>query len=148
MTLIKHEPWSAISQLQSEVDRLFNTRLGRVSTGGEESVADWTPAVDIAEKEEHFILRADLPGIDPASIEVSMADGTLTLRGERTTINQDEQKEYRRVERVSGRFYRRFTLPDTADAEGIQARSTNGVLEVLIPKHARVQPRRIEVNAG
>lgn len=148
MTLIKHEPWGAISQLQNEVDRLFNTRLGRGSNASEESVADWTPAVDIAEKEEHFLLRADLPGIDPSTIEVSMSDGTLTLRGERSTIEQDQQKDYRRVERVSGRFYRRFSLPDTADAEGIKANSANGVLEVLIPKHSRVQPRRIEVNVA
>ena len=128
MTLIRHEPWSAISQLQNEVDRLFNSRLGRVRTDSEESVADWTPAVDIAEKEDHFRLRADLPGIDPAGIEVSMADGTLTLRGERSTIEKDEQQDYRRVQRVSGRFYRRFTLPDTADAESIKASSSNGVL--------------------
>ncbi len=145
MSMTRYEPWGAMNQLQNEIDRLFNHRLGRMRDS-DESVTDWSPAVDIAETDDKFVLRADVPGIDPGKIEVSMADGTLTLRGERETIKTDEQKGYRRVERVSGRFYRRFTLPDTADAEGIEARSANGVLEVTIPKHPRVQPRRIEIS--
>jgi HSP20 family protein len=91
------------------------------------------------------VLHADVPGVDPTDIELQMENGVLTLRGERKSEVKEEKDNYHRVERVTGSFYRRFTLPDTADAENISAKSVNGVLEVRIPKQARVQPRRIEV---
>ena len=93
------------------------------------------------------MLRADRPGVTPEDIDVSMEDGVLTVRGERFEEKRDEKEGFRRVERVAGKFYRRFTMPDTADSESITANYTNGVLEVNIPKQAKVQPRRIEVSS-
>ena len=91
------------------------------------------------------MLHADLPGIDPKDIEITMENGVLTIRGERAHEADANTNAYRRVERTTGRFFRRFTLPDSADAERITATGKHGVLEITIPKHARVQPRRIAV---
>jgi HSP20 family protein len=101
--------------------------------------------VDIREDKDAYVLHADVPGVDPKDIEVHMENGVLTIRGERKSETKEERENYKRVERVRGTFYRRFTLPDTADADKISAKSVNGVLEVRIPKQETVQPRRISV---
>jgi HSP20 family protein len=112
------------------------------------TVADWVPAVDIVEEKDKFVLKADVPGVDPQQIEVSMDAGVLSVSGERHSETSDESDGLRRVERISGKFYRRFTLPETADAEGIAAKSSNGILEVTIPKQPEIQARRITVEAA
>jgi HSP20 family protein len=143
-----YQPYGLINQLNSEINRLFGTGLSRADDEDTAAVtADWIPAVDIREEEQRYVLRADVPGVDPDDIEITMENGVLTVRGERNDGTREEGNGYRRVERFSGRFFRRFTLPDTADSENISATGRNGVLEVIIPKHARVQPRRIQVNA-
>jgi len=143
MTLGRYEPWTLMNQLQQELARAFDDRTGHAERGN--SVVEWVPAVDIREEESRFVLRADLPGVEPKDIEVTMDDGVLTLRGKRELEQREEREGYRRVERVSGQFFRRFTLPDTADSEAISARSQQGVLEVSIPKQPKLQPRRIAV---
>ncbi len=145
MNLTRFEPWSIVDLLHRDLDRLTNRRL---NNGTEEnSVADWVPAVDIVEEKDRFLLRADVPGVDPTAIEVSMDAGVLSVSGERKSEMVSEHDGYRRVERASGRFLRRFTLPDTADADGITATSSNGILEVSIPKRPEIQARRITVEA-
>mgnify|MGYP000323128449 CR=1 FL=1 len=103
---------------------------------------------EVSGPDHRFILRADVPGVAREDIDISMEDGILTIAGERQTAKHEEAVGVKRFERVSGRFYRRFTLPETADAEGIAARSANGILEVTIPKLPEVQPRRITVEAA
>ncbi len=145
MSIIRYEPYNLVNQLHNEINRLFNARTGDEETAA--VTADWIPAVDIREDEDRYLLRADLPGVDPKDIEITMENGVLTIRGERNEVRDEDRNGFRRVERISGRFFRRFTLPDTADAENISANGKNGVLEVTIPKHAKVQPRRIAVQA-
>ena len=112
------------------------------------SVADWVPPVDIREETSQFVLHADLPGLDAKDIEITLEKGVLTIRGQRKLETRDEKAGFRRVERVSGAFFRRFTLPDTADSQAVKAKFANGVLEVAIPKQAQVLPRRISVEAA
>jgi HSP20 family protein len=109
------------------------------------ATAQWAPAVDIKEEPDRFVIYADIPGVDPDKIEVTMERGMLSIKGERSTEKKEEKEGYTRVERARGTFYRRFSLPDTADPEGIQAKGNNGVLEVVIPKKPAQQARRIEV---
>lgn len=146
MSVLRHEPYSLVNQLHNEINRVFGLNTAR---GADEETAavtaDWIPAVDIQEDADRYVLRADLPGVDPADIEITMENGMLTIRGDRSAERTIENGEYRRVERISGRFFRRFTLPDTADADKIAASGKHGVLEVTIPKHEKVQPRRISV---
>ena len=113
-----------------------------------ESNVSWIPPVDVVEEPGHFLVRADLPGVDPKDVEITAEAGVLTLRGKRESVKRDEKAGYERVERVAGTFVRRFTLPETAQAEAITARQVNGVLEVTIPKQPKLQPRRIEVQAA
>ena len=144
MSLVTYEPWSLVNRLHRDLDQLMGRR-GAPDAESYSAVADWVPAVDISEEQDRFVLTADVPGVDPAAIEVSMENGVLTLSGKREFTERDEKSGYRRIERVSGSFFRRFTLPETADAEGITARSSHGVLEVSIPTQPKVMPRRINV---
>ena len=146
MNLARFEPWSIADLVQRDLDRIQARRSGR--GGPETPVSDWVPAVDIIEENERFLIRADVPGVVAADIDISMEDGVLTIAGERHTEKHEDAEGVRRFERVSGRFHRRFTLPETADAEGIAARSANGILEVSIPKLPEVQPRRVTVEAA
>lgn len=107
--------------------------------------SQWAPRVDIKEEAERFLILADIPGVEPADIEVQMDKGILTIKGERSTVNREEGENFSRVERAQGVFYRRFSLPDSANPEGITASGRNGVLEISIPKRPETTPRRIQV---
>ena len=122
--------------------------MGPVGEGDRSSIvtSNWSPAVDIKEEDEQFVLKADIPGVDPKDIDVTMEDGVLTIKGERKHESEEEAEGYKRVERSYGSFYRRFSLPDTADAERVTAKGKDGVLEVFIPKQEKVQPRKIAVS--
>jgi HSP20 family protein len=145
MSMIPYRAWSPFAQLQEEVNRLFSTVAESETTG---ATAGWLPAVDIHEFADRFALFVDLPGVDPSQVEITLANGVLTLSGERTTekpVARNESEVVTRLERGAGRFYRRFILPDSIDSDQIEARGRNGVLEVSIPKQAKAQPRRIKV---
>ncbi len=147
MNMISYEPWGALRTLRDDMNRMLAGNLN----GDESSVVTsrWAPAVDIKEESDRFVIHADVPGVDPKDIEVTLDNGTLTIRGERKleTKDEDESRNFRRVERLYGTFYRRFSLPDTADPEKVKATGKHGVLEVVIPKQAAVQPKRIKVAA-
>jgi HSP20 family protein len=147
MAVVRSDPWALLNQVQKEVNKLFDTRFGELQTGDNSSVvtSSWTPAVDIKEEEKRFVLYADLPGINPKDIEITMEQGVLTVKGERPIPKDEDYANYKRIERAYGTFHRRFSLPDSADPAGIQANGRNGVLEISIPKHERVQPRKITV---
>ncbi len=144
MSLIRYNnPWNLFNQLQRE---LVNPELGKLNDDDASvATANWAPSVDISENDKAFTLVADIPGVNPDDIDISMEKGVLTIKGERNTENIEEKENYRRVERQSGSFYRRFTLPDSADAEKIAAKSEHGVLTITIPKQEVAVSRRIEI---
>lgn len=146
MNVTRYEPWVVMSRLHRDLDRLFNAQTS--ADEAQQTVVDWVPPVDIREESSQFVLHADLPGVEPKNIDVTLEKGVLTIRGRRELESRDEKNGFRRVERVTGEFYRRFSLPDTADSQAVKARFTNGVLEVSIPKQAQVMPRRISVEAA
>ena len=149
MNISRFEPWSLINLLHQDLDQIAGRRYGLAENSGNgSSVADWVPAVDIVEQNDRYVLRADVPGVKPEDITVNMEKGVLSLSGERHRESTDEAEGTRRVERVSGKFYRRFNLPETADSEEISATSANGILEVVIPKQPAIQARRITVKAA
>jgi HSP20 family protein len=144
MSLVRYEPFNLLNRLGVSdpfaVDAFAN-KLSEDVTGN-----NWRPAVDIKEEDNSYVINADLPGIDPKDIEVTMEDGVLTIKGERESEKEETGTSYKRVERTYGSFYRRFSLPDTADSENIKANGKNGVLEVVIPKQKKVLARKISVN--
>ena len=144
MALIRYEPLNLLNQLQREVNRLFDTSRFGDEEGGH-ILADWTPAVDIKEEPDQFIIRADLPGVSLQDIEVTLENGVLSLKGQRVSAADETAEHYRRVERVRGTFLRRFSLPDVADAEKVSAKCRDGVLEVVVPKREAAQPRKIAI---
>jgi HSP20 family protein len=143
MTVVRYEPWALVSRLQKEVDRLFGAPLTTAADSGA-----WLPPVDIHEDADRFVLHVDLPGVDPKAVEITSDQGVLTIRGQREDLRKEQREGFRRIERISGEFQRRFSLPETADAQNIKAKVTNGVLEVSIPKVAQVQPLKIQVEAA
>jgi HSP20 family protein len=109
------------------------------------ATCDWIPPVDIKEEKDRYVLRADIPGVDPKDIEIIAENGVLTMRGNRPGETRETRAGYSRVERPCGSFYRRFSLPDTANLAQIVARSANGVLEIGIPKLTHTVSRTIKV---
>jgi HSP20 family protein len=148
MTNLRYEPWSLLSQLQRELERSMDPGRAAADTAGTVSTAEWTPAVDIKEEPNRYVLLADLPGVSPDEIDITLENGVLTLKGTRDTEARSQREGYKRVERVFGTFYRRFSLPDTADADGVGARYNGGVLEIAIPKKSLVQPKKIVVTGA
>lgn len=144
MSLQHYQPNSLLNQFNNEISRLFARDFDQYPAL---SNAQWVPAVDVHETEDTYLIEADVPGINPADIEVTLEKGVLTLKGERKAEKNVDEKGARHVERSYGSFVRRFSLPDTADAESIDARAEQGVLRLTIKKKAESKPRRIEVKS-
>lgn len=143
MAITRYEPWSLLNQLQRELERSQSDKAGE----GSIATAEWAPAVDIKEVTDKFVIHADIPGVKPEDIEVSMEAGVLTVKGVKESEAKTEKEGYKRVERTFGSFYRRFSLPDSANGDAINATCKNGVLEIVIPKREAVKPKRINVSS-
>ena len=144
MTVVRFEPVRELSSLQNEMNRLFNTVFDTPVAGANRR---WVPSMDLVETGDAFVLRADLPGMTEADVNIEVRDNTLTLSGERKTEYEDRQRGFYRLERQFGKFSRALSLPEGVNAEAIEANFTSGVLEVRIPKPEERKPRRIEIKA-
>jgi HSP20 family protein len=148
MAITRYDPFARLNQLQRELNQLFERTLPAMEEEGSPVIAsEWMPAVDIREESDRYIIAMDLPGINPNDVEINMENGVLSVKGERKFEKEDKQENYRRVERARGVFFRRFVLPDMADAEKISASYKDGVLEVVIPKSEKAQPKKIPIKA-
>jgi HSP20 family protein len=146
MTIVHYEPWRLFNRFQRDINRAFAE--GTSSSEAANSDIAWLPVVDVHEEAERFVVRADLPGVDPKDVEITAEKGVLTIRGQRHAEKRENGNSYERVERVSGNFLRRFSLPESAETSDIKAKQSNGVLEISIPKAPQVQPKRITVEAA
>ena len=144
MALVRQEPWSLMARLHDEINRTFSDWAGNETSS---ATANWMPAADVEEYDDRFELFVDLPGVAAKDVEITLEAGVLTLAGERTAIRSTDSVVNARRERGTGRFHRRFILPDTVDAERVKAKERDGVLEITIPKQAKALPRRIKVAA-
>ncbi len=141
LTKVYRDPWDSFREFRGELDRVFNSNYAALG----DTATDWVPSVDIKEGKNAYKVSADIPGVEPKHIDVSLEDGVLTIKGERKEESKDEGEGYTKTERVYGSFYRRFTLPDTADAENISAKTEHGVLKLKIPKKEKALPKKISV---
>jgi HSP20 family protein len=132
-----------MDRLHRQIDQIFGDSFAVPAAG--EAAANWAPSVDIHESADKFVVLADLPGVEAKDIEITAENSVLTLRGRRQFEHRENQKGFERLERVSGTFLRRFTLPENVQTDQIKARYNNGVLEVSIPKVAAPEPRRVSV---
>lgn len=145
MALQRYEPNSLLRRFQNEIDQMFDRDWNGYGDFPALSTSQWVPAVDVEETEEAYSISADVPGMKPEDIDVTFENGVLTLQGERKAEHASDDKHARRVERSYGVFVRRFSLPDAADADNIDARVDQGVLRLTIKKKAESKPRKIEV---
>jgi HSP20 family protein len=145
MAISRWDPFRDLMTIQNEMNRLFGRTyggdVGSVSTGA------WVPALDIYETKDHYVVTVELPGVEPESVDVSVEDQTLTVRGEREFYREIPDEAFHRVERRYGAFARSLTLPSTADVERISASFDKGVLTIEVPKVEAVKPRKIEIKA-
>ena len=146
MALIRWEPAREINSLQSEMNRLFNTFFDApagAANGG--SLRRWIPPMDLVETEDHFVLRADLPGLSEDDVQIEVRGNVLMVSGERKA---EREEGYYRVERAYGAFSRSLTLPEGIDAEAVEASFDKGVLQVRIPKPEERKPRKIAIGGA
>jgi HSP20 family protein len=149
MAIVRWEPLREFSTLQNEMNRLFNTVFDAPTPGnGGGTLRRWMPAMDLVETADHFVLRADLPGLTEDDVKIEFDDGTLTVSGERKSEHEAKGEGYYRVERAFGTFSRSLTLPQGIDPETVTASFDRGVLEISIPKPEEKKPRRIEIGGA
>ena len=143
MSQLIYSPLGALNQLHRELARVFNEETRYEPTSYE--ATNWTPQVDIREDDTKFQVSVDVPGVPAEDVEITLERNVLTIKGRRTTQSESEANGFKRRERVSGSFFRQFTLPDTADESAITARVNDGVLNIDIPKGQQAKPRTISV---
>jgi len=139
-------PWRPFREME-EWERRFEDLLGRPLWRLPVEERGWMPAVDIFEKADKFVVKAELPGIKEDDIHVSVVGDTLSIKGERKTETEIKEEDYYRSERSYGSFYRSIPLPSSVDTGKIEASFEDGVLEVALPKSAKVKPKKIPVSA-
>lgn len=143
MELIRWEPFDQFNTIHARLNELFEDNFNQSRVGAH---GRWTPAMDILESHEAYIIRAELPGMKKEDISVELKDGTLTLSGERKSEELAEGVEYRSIERVNGKFVRYVMFPKTADRDAIRASYQDGILEIHVPKAEEAKPRQITVH--
>ncbi len=148
MAIVRWEPFRELATLQNEVNRLFNTAFDAPAGGNGATLRRWMPAMDLVETADHFVLRADLPGMSEGDVNIEVEDRVLTISGERKAEHESTKEGYHRVERAFGSFARSLTLPDGVDPEAVEASFDRGVLEVRIPKPEQRKPRKISIGVG
>ena len=145
MTIVRWEPLRELGTLQNEMNRLFNSVFDAPPAGGNGAMRRWVPAMDLTETEDHFVLRADLPGLSEDDVKIELEDSTLTVSGERKAEHEEQKAGAYRLERAFGSFSRTLTLPQGVDPNGVTANFDRGVLEVRVPKPEQRKPRRIAI---
>jgi HSP20 family protein len=145
MTIVRWEPLRELNSLQSEMNRLFNTVFDSPSGSSGTVMRRWMPAMDLVEATDHYVLRADLPGMSEDDVAIEFDDGVLTVSGERKAEHEESKEGYHRVERSFGAFSRSLTLPQGIDAGAVTASFDRGVLEIRIPKPEERKPRKIAI---
>ena len=138
-------PWSPFRELE-DWERQFENFFGR-PVWRPDGERGWMPAIDVFEKDDKFVIKAELPGMEENDIDVSVVGETLTIKGEKKTESEVKEDEYYRSERTYGSFYRSIPLPASVDASKVEANYENGVLEVVLPKSPEVKPKKIAVSA-
>jgi HSP20 family protein len=146
-SITRWDPFRELTQLQERMDRLFRDNVG-YSGGREEALeqGSFIPPVDVYEDEHNITLKLEVPGIDQKDLDIRIENNTLTVRGERKLEKEEKQENFHRVERRYGSFVRTFQLPNTIDAEKVNANYENGVLKITLAKKAEAKPKQIQVN--
>ncbi len=143
------DPWRDFGSLQDRINKMFDDTMKSASSGDEDLVTGaWSPAVDIHETDENYVVSADLPGLNKDDIQINVEDNTLTIKGEKKFEEKVPRDKYIRVERHYGTFVRSFSLPQNVDSTQIKATFKDGILELTLPKREEAKPKRIAVEVN
>ncbi len=145
MAIVRWEPVRDFAALQQDVNRVFSSFFDPAAPNG--GAGQWTPAVDLEELQDAYLLVVDLPGVPEDDVAIDVEGDVLTLSGARTRQAREGGRTIR-AERGTGSFRRQLTLPDGVDAERITATYDRGVLEIRVPKPAAAKPRRVSIQVG
>jgi HSP20 family protein len=148
MAIVRWEPLRELASIQNEMNRLFGTVFDAPNPSNGNTLRRWMPPMDLVETDDHFVLRADLPGLAEGDVSIEVEDNVLTVSGERKAEHETTKEGYHRVERAFGSFSRALTLPEGVDAESVTASFDRGVLEIRIPKPEQRKPRKISIGVG
>ena len=147
MNLVRLNPWREMPTLPNRVNRFCDDPFFRTGRMDEDAnLGLWNPAVDLYEKDDHFVIKAELPGVDKNDIKVDLKDRVLTLSGERAYDNEVKEENYYRKERSYGKFQRVFTLPADVDSDKITAEFKEGVLRVEVPKPEEKKAKQVTIH--
>jgi len=146
-TLTGWPTFGRLSDLRDELDRFFESPLTDVM-GTSNLLGGWTPAMDVFEEKDNFVVKAEVPGMKKEDIEVSLHEGNLTISGERKSETKQNDAEVHRTERFYGRFQRSVALPSTVAADKVKAQYRDGVLTITLPKTEEAKPRHINVSVN
>ena len=147
MNLVKFNPWREMPTMHSRMSRFFDDPFFRIDRmADDDSMGMWNPAVDLYEKDDHFVIKAELPGVDKKDIKIDLKDRVLTLSGERSYDNEVKEENYYRKERSYGKFQRAFRLPADVDSDQIKAEFKDGVLQVEVPKPEEQKAKQVTVH--
>ena len=147
MNLVKWSPWREMPALRNRFNRLFDDpffRIGQMDDDG--GMGLWNPVVDLYEKDDHFMIKAELPGVNKDAIKIDLQDRLLTLSGERTYDNEVKEENYYRRERSYGKFQRAFTLPADVDSDKIKAEFKDGLLQIEVPKPEEKKAKQVTIH--
>lgn len=151
MAIMRWDPFGEVLRMQRDMDRIFS-RMGTTAEGGAQTASvAWMPRIDVKSKGDDIVIRAELPGIDPADVDIEVTDGVLTIKGERKAEEQREDEGWLIRESSYGAFERSMVLPEGVTAEEIKADYADGILELHVPKAleaARPKTTKIAIGAG
>ena len=148
-SITRWDPFRELEDMSTRLNRLFaqpGTRL--LGDGGDTALAGWTPAIDVQETDGEYLVKADLPDLKKEDVHVQIADGMLSVSGERHQEKEEKGKRFHRVERAYGRFERQVSLPAEVDPKKVSAAFKDGVLSVHLPKSPTARPQSIEVKVS
>jgi HSP20 family protein len=150
MPVVRFDRSPEISTIHSDMNRVLSTFFGTPTErgAGNGAMRRWIPAMDLVEAGEHFVVKADLPGMTEADVKIEIEDNVLTISGERKTELEDKHEGFYRLERTSGAFHRALTLPEGIDPAAVTATFASGVLEVRFPKPVQAEPHRVQIAVG
>lgn len=144
--IVKRMPfYSGLSELHHAIDKLLEPTWFENNWISQTMSSDWIPTIDVKEEPTRYIVRADIPGVDPKTIDISLENGVLMIKGHKESEKKEERENYLHLERSQGTFYRSLPLPNAADADHVQAKSKNGVLEITIPKVKQSKSQKIQI---
>ena len=147
MNLVRWNPYGEMTAMRNRINRMFNEPYWLTSRMDDDTgMGMWNPAVDLYEKGDHFVIKAELPGVDKKDISIDLKDRVLTLSGERSYENEVKEENYYRKERSYGKFQRAFTLPSDVDSDKIKAEFNDGLLQIEVPKPEEQKPKQVTIH--